>query len=442
MGACESRQRDNDGDPNAEDLYLQQDYVRAGELFEQAAAQGHADAANSRATMYYYGKGGSQDSARAAELYKQAAAQGHPIAQCNLATLYRDGNGVQQDYVRAAELYEQAAAQGHEVALAELQGTRLQAERVKAKRTAKEADDTGKLSTPLHCFAFMPSLLGPIEASHMSLPLKSERHHALLRISQMPTLLGEDGKSALDVDVEAENISGLPVMYSITTRGRFPDDCEELAWKVIEAPGDVKVVARCTMYDKYEHVYDMSPHFWCDGLSTRRMPTQLIVTAVPAEKVEDGWRFVDVPQPEVWSIHIRVDASNGHEFQQHFLEQNRTQLCEYNVLPLTTDNFSSVMPASPATKPNHQNSDDDGSIISTPTSCVSLESTIHSRKRLKDRGIQKKLLQANPNRSNKPTLSQPNLILRVRRSMLQKMRGYWARTKWDPHGELSGAGSR
>ena len=49
---------------------------------------------------------------RAAELYQAAAAQGHAKAQCNLALCYHQGNSVKQSSQRAVELYQAAAAQG------------------------------------------------------------------------------------------------------------------------------------------------------------------------------------------------------------------------------------------------------------------------------------------------------------------------------------------
>ena len=124
-GADELRIQDNaageQGDANAQfELGLkyfqgqgvQQDYLRAAELFTRAADEGHALARNNLGTMYLIGFGVAQNIGRAAKLYKLAANQGVALAQCALGCLYYDGKGVKQDFVCAAELYKFAANQG------------------------------------------------------------------------------------------------------------------------------------------------------------------------------------------------------------------------------------------------------------------------------------------------------------------------------------------
>ena len=71
--------------------------------------------------MYSAGLGVSQDYAKAKEWYEKAAAQGEVFAQYNLGEMYELGKGVAQDYAKAREWYEKAAAQGFEDAVAALE---------------------------------------------------------------------------------------------------------------------------------------------------------------------------------------------------------------------------------------------------------------------------------------------------------------------------------
>jgi len=92
------------------------DYGRARELYEQAAAQGHARAQTNLGLLYQRGLGVPKDYVRAREWYEKAAAQGFAEAQNNLGWLYADQGvleGILRDYRRAREFFEQAAAQGH-----------------------------------------------------------------------------------------------------------------------------------------------------------------------------------------------------------------------------------------------------------------------------------------------------------------------------------------
>ena len=58
-----------------------------------------------------YHKG--QDYGKARQWFEKAAAQGDAMAQGNLGVLYENGQGVPQDYGKARQWYEQAAAQGY-----------------------------------------------------------------------------------------------------------------------------------------------------------------------------------------------------------------------------------------------------------------------------------------------------------------------------------------
>jgi TPR repeat protein len=76
---------------------VQQDYAKAKQLWEQAAAQGNAQAQYNLGLLYYNGQGVPQDYTKAREWFEKAAAQGLAQAQQSL---------------KAREWYEQAAAQG------------------------------------------------------------------------------------------------------------------------------------------------------------------------------------------------------------------------------------------------------------------------------------------------------------------------------------------
>ena len=67
--------------------------------------------------MYHKGQGVAQDFTKAREWWELAAAQGYSMAQCNLGHMHRDGQGGPQDFTRARELYELAAAQGYAKAM-------------------------------------------------------------------------------------------------------------------------------------------------------------------------------------------------------------------------------------------------------------------------------------------------------------------------------------
>jgi TPR repeat protein len=89
-----------------------QDYAKAREWYEKAAAKGDASAMNNLGDLYDYGRGVVQDHAKAREWYEKAAAKDNASAMNNLGSLYRAGFGVAQDYAKALEWYEKAAARG------------------------------------------------------------------------------------------------------------------------------------------------------------------------------------------------------------------------------------------------------------------------------------------------------------------------------------------
>jgi TPR repeat protein len=87
-----------------------QDYVKAREWYEKAAAKDNADSMNNLGMLFGNGYGVSQDYAKAREWYEEAAAKDNAGAMVNLGNLFANGQGVPQDYVKAREWLERAAA--------------------------------------------------------------------------------------------------------------------------------------------------------------------------------------------------------------------------------------------------------------------------------------------------------------------------------------------
>lgn len=98
-----------------------QDPVRALELFLQAAALGHAEAAEQAGFAFMHGQGVAQDDARAAPLLRQAAEAGRPQAQISYGAFVSLGRGgLARDPAAGNEWYRKAAAQGEPVAQSNL----------------------------------------------------------------------------------------------------------------------------------------------------------------------------------------------------------------------------------------------------------------------------------------------------------------------------------
>jgi TPR repeat protein len=90
-----------------------QDYAKAREWYEKAAAEDHTDAMVDLGMLYHNGQGVVRDYAKAREWYAKAVAKDNTDAMVNLGVLYVNGEGVTQDYVKAREWYEKAAAKDH-----------------------------------------------------------------------------------------------------------------------------------------------------------------------------------------------------------------------------------------------------------------------------------------------------------------------------------------
>jgi hypothetical protein len=75
-----------------------------------------AEAQYNLGVLYETGQCVPQDYTKARQWYEKAAAQGHEEAQYNLGVMYAEGEGVSMDYTKARQWFEQAAAQGHPAA--------------------------------------------------------------------------------------------------------------------------------------------------------------------------------------------------------------------------------------------------------------------------------------------------------------------------------------
>jgi hypothetical protein len=96
---------------------LKKSLKRACQLYELAAAQGHAEAQSELACCYERGHGVEIDCAAAVQWCRRAADQGLPRAQTNLGVMIYDGSGVAQSYEEAVKWWRLAAAQGYVDAL-------------------------------------------------------------------------------------------------------------------------------------------------------------------------------------------------------------------------------------------------------------------------------------------------------------------------------------
>jgi TPR repeat protein len=93
------------------------DYVKARNLYEEAAALGNAGAMNNLGVLFEEGRGGPADIDAAFELYRAAAKHLDPDGQNNLANFYRQGLGTDKNLDRAFVLFRDAALQGHSLGL-------------------------------------------------------------------------------------------------------------------------------------------------------------------------------------------------------------------------------------------------------------------------------------------------------------------------------------
>jgi TPR repeat protein len=126
-----------------------QDYVKARDWYEKAAANGYANAMSSLGGLYENGQGVAQDYAKAREWYEKAAAKGDANAMFSLGGLYESGAGVAQDYAKAREWYEKGADKGEAEAMTNLgvlyeKGYGVTQNHAKAREWFEKAADKGE----------------------------------------------------------------------------------------------------------------------------------------------------------------------------------------------------------------------------------------------------------------------------------------------------------
>ena len=85
------------------------------EVLASKAMAGDVDAQFNLGVMYANGEGVRQDYVKAREWYEKAAAQGNADAQFNLGLMYANGYGVRQDYVKAREWFGKACDNGSQI---------------------------------------------------------------------------------------------------------------------------------------------------------------------------------------------------------------------------------------------------------------------------------------------------------------------------------------
>lgn len=87
------------------------DYAVACWQYVIDTGHGTAEAYSNLGVSYYYGNGVSQDYNKAVQYYQRAAAKGHPFGMYNLAVACENGNGTPKDIEKALSFYRKAAGQ-------------------------------------------------------------------------------------------------------------------------------------------------------------------------------------------------------------------------------------------------------------------------------------------------------------------------------------------
>lgn len=99
------------------DQHLKENYAKAMELFQQAAARGNVEAQYQIGELYDLGEGVAESHAEAMKWYRQAAENGYAEAQYQIGVRYAQGRDAKQDYAEALQWLQKAANQGHADAL-------------------------------------------------------------------------------------------------------------------------------------------------------------------------------------------------------------------------------------------------------------------------------------------------------------------------------------
>ena len=95
---------------------VEQDQVKAVELYRQAADTGFARAQSALGAAYSFGEGVEQDHAQSFLWFSKAAEQGYDVAEYNLGVSYQRGLGVEQNLDTAKKWFEKSAAQSYSIA--------------------------------------------------------------------------------------------------------------------------------------------------------------------------------------------------------------------------------------------------------------------------------------------------------------------------------------
>lgn len=91
-------------------IYQKEDYAQAAKLLEEAAEEGHREAAYNLAICYHYGYGVEKDLKTAYQLYLRSALQGYGKGLNLVGDFYAEGLGVRQSWREAIKWYLDATA--------------------------------------------------------------------------------------------------------------------------------------------------------------------------------------------------------------------------------------------------------------------------------------------------------------------------------------------
>ena len=127
---------------------IPQDYLKAYDLFLEAAKAGHVGAQSYLGRMLCMGEGIAQNYDEAIKWLLPASEAGDPDAQNRLGVRYRCGQGVVQDYLEAARLFKLSAEQGNPKALFNLatlhqEGQGVEQDKSKAYALIMQAAEDG-----------------------------------------------------------------------------------------------------------------------------------------------------------------------------------------------------------------------------------------------------------------------------------------------------------
>lgn len=106
--------------------YVEQDYIKALELLEEAAQYDHPAALSDLGIAYHYGEGVKRDLHKSFEYIEKAAKAGYPNAQMNLGVYYLNGDVEDQNETLGFEWIKLSADQGYPDAMTQLAELYLQ----------------------------------------------------------------------------------------------------------------------------------------------------------------------------------------------------------------------------------------------------------------------------------------------------------------------------